>query len=792
MSLFHNNILTGASGQTTGYQIKRSLRFNNDDSAYLNFTPSSAGNRRTWTWSAWVKFSSSDRQVLFSQTTNAASQFFILEYRYQNLNIYDYNLGTYNSSLNTTAYLRDFSAWYHIVFTFDTTNATADDRHRLYINGEQITSFTSRVNPTQNLDGFVNKAAAHNLSGYDGGTLIFDGYFADVHFIDGQSLAASDFGEYDDNNVWQPKAYSGTYGTNGWHLDFSDATNTTTIAEDSSGNGNDWTANNISVTAGSGNDSLFDSPSNGTQSDTGAGGEVNGNYCTFNDATPSANETSNGALDFAASSGWESVFGTFLIPSSGKWYFELTAGGANNMAGIVEASSDLAANNFPGIVSTSYMYNFGSGKKIQGPSNTQTAYGATGAAADVMGVALDMDGGTLTFYKNGTSQGTAFSSLTGSYIPVVAAYQGSGTAVANFGQRPFAYSAPSGHKCLCSANLPDPTIADGSTGMDVALYTGNGSTQTISGLNFSPDLVWIKARNQGSNTQGYHFWVDIVRGGNKQLFSNATNAESTTTPAIISSFNSDGFSLTNGSGIQNVSGNTYVAWTWDAGSSTVSNTDGSITSSVRANTSTGFSVLTADIDSSGGTIGHGLNASPGFIIGKNRDNSGTNWGVWHSSLNTDEYLLLNSSNAAATSSNIFNGVSSTTFTVGSGWSTASNNHVFYCWTPVEGYSKFGSYTGNQNADGPVIYTGFRPRWIIIKREDSGDNWAIIDAEREGYNVDNDPLYSNSNSAELTTDILDIVSNGFKLRTTDGMVNSSDGTYVYAAFSEHPMKYARAR
>jgi len=788
MAVF-NNVLAGAAGQGgAAFSIERSLRFSRDDSAYLNRTPSSASNRRTWTWSAWVKRSYltvADYLTLFGAITSNASEYSFLSYN-TSADTFIYFQSSIGS-ITTEGVFRDNSAWAHICLAVDTTQSTLADAFKIYVNGSLV-STTSSGTHIQNLQTSVNSTQQHCIgSNLPWQGRYFDGYIAETYLIDGQALAASDFGEYDDDNVWQPKEYSGTYGTNGWHLDFSDATSTTTIAEDSSGNGNDWTANNISVTAGSENDSLFDSPSNGTQSDTGAGGEVSGNYCTFNNAVDASHISSNGALEFIGTTQWNSAFGTMLIPSSGKWYYEMTAGGANNLAGIVDATGELDPSSYIGTTSVSYLYNFGSGNKIQGSSNTQTAYGATGGNGDVMGIAFDMDAGTLTFYKNGTSQGTAFTGLTGSYLPVMASYPGSGGLIANFGQRPFAYAAPSGYKCLCSANLPDPTIADGSTGMDVALYSGNDTGQTISGLNFSPDLVWIKSRTQTRN----NMLADSMRGVGKDLVSNLTGGEATNSDGLTA-FNSDGFTVGADQDYNVGSGNTYVAWAWDAGSSTASNTDGSITSSVKANTSTGFSVLTADIDSSGGTIGHGLNASPGLIIGKNRDST-SNWGVWHSSISTSQYLLLNSTAAVTTSSTIFNGVSSTTFTVGSGWSTASTNHVFYCFAPVEGYSAFGKYTGNGDADGPFIYTGFRPNYIMVKSLPNPNSWYILDAKRSTDNPAQERLLANLTNAESSsTDWLDILSNGFKIRTTNAGFNGNTYGYIYAAFAEHPFKTARAR
>jgi hypothetical protein len=314
------------------------------------------------------------------------------------------------------------------------------------------------------------------------------------------------------------------------------------------------------------------------------GGEVRGNYCTWNPLfTNSAFSISNGNLDLTTSSVYNTICASTFGLSSGKWYWEITINsGAGAGIGVCTSAVNLA--NFLGGTSASRSYDW-TGQKYPGGAS----YGASYTVGDIIGVAIDVDAGTLVYYKNGVSQGTAFTDLAGStWFPAIGD-QGAGADIAisaNFGQRPFAYPL-SGFKALCTTNLPEPTIADGSTVMDVALYTGNGSTQTISGLNFSPDFVWIKSR---SGAGYYHELYDTIRGATNRLFSNLPNTESANANSLTS-FDSAGFTLGSNDGA-NGSSQTYVAWTWDAGSSTVTNTEGSITSQVRANASAGFSVVT--------------------------------------------------------------------------------------------------------------------------------------------------------------------------------------------------------
>jgi hypothetical protein len=680
-------------------------------------------------------------------------------------------------------FFRDPSAWYHFLFVKSGTSSMT-----IYQNGIQIAQTTSSVpssSPFNTSSGsiYIGYAPGSGFSAYA------NSYLADIHFIDGQALTPSSFGEFDTNNVWQPKAYTGTYGTNGFHLDFADNSNNTatTLGKDTSGNGNNWTPNNLSVTAGAGNDSLVDSPTSyGT--DTGAGGEVRGNYCTLNPLDKGGGASAvNGNLDLSLSSAG-SIRSTIGL-SSGKWYWETTVGAISLTVGIAKAGTALSA--FLGSQVNEWSYGQNA-TKITGGSSS--AYGATFTTGDVIGIAFDADNGTLTFYKNGSSQGTAFTGLTsGPYFPAIGDNSATSGHASNFGQRPFAYTAPSGFKALCTANLPTPTIANGSTAMDVKLYTGNGSTQTISGLNFSPDFLWFKARSDS----GQHALYDIIRGTTKSLVSNSTVAEATEGGGL-STFNSDGFSLSGDNTIQgstNGSGRSYVAWCWDAGSSTVTNTQGSITSQVRANASAGFSVVTyTGNDTAGATVGHGLGVAPQMIINKARDLS-TNWSVYHISILPTGNLRLNS-DAGIFASVLWDSTAPTTtvFSIGSSSTinSSTSGYVAYCFAPVEGYSAFGSYTGNGSADGSFIYLGFLPRLVLLKRTDTTSNWTILDTSRLGYNVDNNPLYPNLSNAEATTDLLDITSNGFKLRTTDASVNASGGTYIYAAWAENPFTISRAR
>jgi hypothetical protein len=787
-------LLATAAGEAGGYQIERSLRFNPADSAYLSRTPASAGNRKTWTWTGWVKRSRFNFDHRLFDCSSDASNRSIIKYFGDNLQVYDEQSDTVEIDLQSNAVYRDPSAWHHVVVSVDTTQSTAADRVKIYVNGSEVTSFSTSIYPSLNLDTRLNGAFVHNIGKFSGGNSQYlEGYLADVHFIDGQALDPTDFGEFDaTTGVWNPKAYTGTYGTNGFHLDFADNSSAAALGYDAAGS-NDWTVNNISVTAGAGNDSLVDSPTNyGT--DTGAGGEVRGNYCTLNRLITVSGSLSNGNLEYTSGGQYRSAFSTFAV-TTGKWYFEGTVTNLSGDALIGIASGSLPTGSYLGSTSTSWSYAGAFGDKWN--NGGSSSFGATFTNGDVIGVAFDADTGKLWFSKNGVWQASgnpASSSNPAFTVPVGASYffsvsGGNNCAWScNFGQRPFAYTAPSGFKALCTTNLPAPTIENGSDYFDTVLYTGNGTTQTISGFDFSPDLVWLKSRSAGRS----HGLFDSVRGVNTRLMTDSTGTEVTTSNQVTA-FTADGFTL-GGAVNYNDLNASMVAWAWDAGSSTATNNDGTISSQVRVNVSAGFSVVTYTSPSSGSnqTVGHGLGVKPSLLIVKNRDNT-LDWDIYHSSLGFNASLIFTN---AGTRSGAFGAEpTSTVFTTVSTYThNGTDDYVAYCFAPVEGYSAFGSYTGNSSTDGPFVYTGFRPRWVLCKGASTAQSWNLYDTARNEYNVADLRLFPHSSNAETlsTTNSIDILSNGFKLRGDNASTNFNNATYIYAAFAENPFALARAR
>ena len=830
--MFNNQIIAGSSGQGGGsfysYSIDQSLRFNNDDSAYLTRSIVSDGNKKTWTWSAWVKRGNLERGFLFSDSKASANT----ELEFLNTNgilyaqVYD---GSGSKYKYTDIVFRDVAAWYHIVWSVDTTQATASDRNRVYINGEQITDWDVELHPNLNSDTTINVTGInHNIGAYQSGSNSFDGYMAEVNFIDGTALDPTSFGETI-NGVWVPKAYDtadGAYGTNGFYLSFADSS---AIGDDLSGNTNDFTATNLAAS-----DVVLGSPTN--------------NFATWNVLQPAG--AASGVMTLSegnmkatgGSSIYRQVMGNMSV-LSGKWYTELyitDAGYPSWTFGWTKATRYEAytgAGNqsthhasigyFTG--SNLYITDFGSASVA-----TRTlSYSSNGSptTGSIIGCAADFDNGKLWWSVNGTwvdigsGAGDPANDTNPASTFTVSTYADdfktphflnyNGSAVLNTGQDStfagnttaggnsdengvgdFKYSVPSGFLALASSSLPEPAIGPNSAEQaddyfNTVLYTGTGATQSITGVGFQPDWTWVK-RRAGVQEPSV---TDSVRGVNAQLRPAATAAESAQTDALTS-FDADGFTL--GADATNRSYNYYtdahVAWNWKAGGTAVSNTDGSITSSVSAAPDAGFSIVGFTSTGNTETVGHGLSQAPELYIRKSRTNA-ENWVNFFTVVDgTLDFMNLNTTNAASGSGASL--PTSTVFSIGSG-ETNGETHVCYCFHSVPGYQAVGKYVGNGSTDGTFVYTGFRPAWVMTKMSTNGSQWTIIDNTRNTYNAVDKGLVANTSAAEVTgsssaTPFVDFVSNGFKIRSSQAQMNQSGDTFIYLAFAEQPFKYANAR
>jgi len=790
--------------------IVNSLRFESAASSFLSRTPASAGNRRIFTWSGWVKRGSLGPGTIFNANPNSQFNGFGIQFNLEtgnDLGVFNTNAGTNTVYAATLSLFRDPSAWYHIVVAIDTTQASSSNGIKVYVNGVQQS--LNVIAYTQNADTNTNNTISHQIgrltTASGGSGAHFDGYLSEVNFIDGSALTPSSFGQINPiTGVWESIKYTGTYGTNGFYLPFRTPSN---MGADESGRNNNWTLSGFNTSvANTTYDVVSDVPTQWTPraSTTDTGGIVRGNYATLNPLhyNELGNAITNGNLTGASitsvTSPFRRTYPSTIQVSSGKWYCELTVGSIGNGFELGIASA-FGSN---GVRSTFYSYNFYD--QLYNVSGTTVSYGVRATNGQVIGMAVDLDAGTIEWFVNNSSQGQRTGIVSGNYFLYTdmgfnnPAQSGS----INFGQRPFAYTPPSGFKTLCTTNLPEPTI--GATVANAAgkyfnivLYTGNGAaSRPITGVGFKPDVVWTKRRSTSDN---HHLFdsVRVVSSVPQRLFPNLTNVEDGNFGSL-DSFDDDGFTV--GSNVAtNANGVTYVAWNWNAGGSTVTNTSGTISAQVRASQIARFSIVTyTGNGTSGATVGHGLGATPSMIIVQTR--TGTNnrdKPVYHASLGNTRALVLNSTAAQDTWAGYWNNTSpnSTTFTLGNDQNTNTNGstYVAYCFAAVPGYSAISSYTGNGSTDGPFVFTGFRPEFILVKRADtSGQNWRIQDAARDTFNTTQYALYPNTSGAEDSGFAIDFLSNGFKLRLTDNGSNASGSTYIYAAFAEHPFKNALAR
>ena len=633
MSLTGNNILGGASGQTTGYDIDQSLRFGD---GYLRKSFSTGTNPDKLTISCWVKPANlgATATTLFYGQSDANN----FEKVVWNASGYLYWTGKVSGSTSFDCYtsmvFRDPASWYHLTLVYDSAQSTGSDRVNFYVNGVLQTKSTDTA-PAQNLNSFLLSSSC-TVGENESETNLFKSYMAECHAIDGQALTPASFGETNSaTNQWQAIKYAGSYGTNGFYLKFQDSS---ALGDDSSGNTNDFSATNLVAT-----DQVLDSPTL--------------NYCTLNpvDGFNSMTATEGNLRANTNSGNNPKINATFQIPQSGKWYWEFVdQHGLSIMVGVVDQtnSGNIYGNN------NSVIYSSGLGTKYN--FSSVASYGASWTTGDIIGVAINRDDNEITFYKNNSSQGTFTIGGTAAQrarlIPVIGTgTTGTGGGTFNFGQdssfhgtktaqgnggdgEDFYYTPPTGYKALNTDNLDDPAIALPGDYFNTNLWTGNGSTGQSINVGFQPDFLWTKERTEAT----YPGLRNSVTGVTKSMSSAMTNAEYTETNGVTA-FTSTGFNLSgDGYFYVNRTGKTMVGWSWKAGGTAVSNTDGSVTSSVSANPTAGFSVCAWSNNSS--TVGHGLSQAPELITVKSRT-SVTSWATYVKSIGNDRALLLNRTDA---------------------------------------------------------------------------------------------------------------------------------------------------
>jgi hypothetical protein len=846
----------GALGSFFSHTLDQSLRFNGGDTPRLTRTwGAAATDDTTWTVSMWVKRASQDGgnwHTLFAEESEAWT---VCAFYNDTLYI-QINAGGAGHYIQTNRLFRDFSSWYHIVVAFDEDNGTATHRLRLYINGTEETSFatdqrgsiSSSSNSNWNTNG---KSCAIGARSASSNSLNFDGYMAEFHNIDGQQLTPSSFGETK-GGVWIPKAYSGSHGDNGFYLPFDDSS---AIGDDESANTNDWTVTNLAA-----HDVVPDSPTTNfaTMNPLMVGGANTQVHASAAYAEGNLKVLAGGYSTSTIGGGFSSM----AIPSDKKIYVEVCETNSTEFgAGVliqnhVQNSTQLVGNGSVAYYNRSVYRN-----GVETDYGSSAGAGGLGvarlAAGDVLGIAIDGATGKVWFHRNGTyfkspstnnsgttgnpsagsneigtvtntiainPSGNLFFFLTGNSSTdnlfinfgqdsTFAGNKSAGSETDANGEGLFQYAVPTDYVCLHSGNMSDPAIGPTQSSQaddhfNTVLYTGNGSTQNITGVGFQPDWTWIKNRA----ATDAHALTDSVRGVTKEIQTNALSAESTNADGLTA-FGADGFSLGDDD-IYNTNTETYVSWNWKGGGSASTNTDGSgIDSSVSANTDAGISILTyTGTGNTSHTIGHGLGKTPAFVMSKSRDSGSGAFSYWFIKWNgqtSNNNLLLNFTDAqtniavnyAGGGWSDFDSSNTTTIVPRIGYTGSSvdsvnksgEDYVAYVFAQVEGFSAIGSFIGNGNDNGIFVYTGFRPAWLWIKRIDAANDWHMMDDHRNPFNLMDGLLFANGTYAE-TSDAAygrDFLSNGFKIRGSEPYVNASGGTFVYMAFANSPFKFANA-
>ena len=846
MGVLSDNAIIGASA-AGGYDIDYSLRCDggtssggaNGSSAYLSRTVSSGtgDSQRKFTLSCWIKLAANAN---FS-TDESLTPYRVI-YSWADGNG-DSSIGLHNTNITTsdpdvclmveshdnggnryykwlsTSLIRDPSQWYHLVVAIDTTQASLSDRIKAWLNNEQITSWGTQLNPTQNQNVYINGAGHVMLTNWIGATWravnstvwkYWDGYIAEMHALDGIIKAPSDFAEADPvTNEWKAIKYIGAYGTTGIYLKFDDSS---ALGKDSSGNGNNFTVTNFIVT-----DQVIDTPQNST----------GGNFATINSIRPpqnpnlqiSGNTAGTNSTSMLITEGnlqWQgnnpnyynNVVGTIGL-TSGKWYWEVynkeidAVGWLEARLGVISIKSQayFARNTLAHDTKGTTYYKAYDGKIHAGNgtgTSDQWAYGATYGDGTIIGMALNMDDGQITYYKNNVAQNSgtpfSFSSMTQPYditagaLPWFAGIYSQHKQLVNFGQDSsfagnkiaqgnmdvnnngdFYYTPPSGYLAVCSNNLSDPSVKMSEENFNPIIWSGTGGNRDFTDVGFQPDLVWQKARD---DTWQWNV-TDSVRGVGKALMIDAPSAQDTNSAnGYIDAFLSNGFSTIAGASNNNWwndTTDTFAAWSWKAGGApTATNSAGAgnvpTAGSVKinganlgsalagtipatkqtANSETGFSITTFTGTGATGTVAHGLSQAPEIFVVKDTSvtaGGGYDWLGWNVGLPGAGYILNWNTNGASTAdSSIFTTnnppTTASIIHLGSHAYTNSNGNekILYAWHSVEGYSKIGNYGGSSYKNGPFVYTGFRPAFVWMKRIENPDNYLLFDDARDPFNV----------------------------------------------------------
>jgi hypothetical protein len=765
--------------------ISNSIRFNDNDFAYTAKTLANSDGT-LWTLSLWVKRGNlSSTMALFSAGSSAGAEESTLRFTAGDKLQFEQITGSVVvTDIVTDAVFRDPTAWYHIVVAYDSDQAVSTDRITITVNGV-VQTFVETNAIDSGRTVHINENVSHSFGRNDpGNDEFFDGYFADAYFIDGTASAATVFGEFATNGSWQPITAAPAFGTNGTQLDFAVAPGTGNGAgTDVSGNANHFTDNGLAA-----NDQHTDSPSN--------------NVAVLNplDHGGIILTEGNRAVTASAAAVWRHGRGT-IWAKTGKWYFEgkiealtlvneLMFGWTQYPATLTNyVGSDNYGWGFQNIATNELRWHHDA-------SFTALTATATFAVNDVIGVAIDLDAGKMWFRYNGTwldsgdpGAGTGaiitdatLSSFVGT--PVISSNSTTNRGLISFNADDLSGSIPTGFKTFQVSSLADPVIENPADHFDVLEYAGNGTNpRSFSSLNFSPDIGWIKAYDGASS----NLIGDRVRGGGIVSYSASNAAETAANGGgDISSYDAAGITVdAGGSGDNAVNDALFNYVTYLFNESAIA----------------GIDIVTWTGNGAAQTLSHSLTNAPEWMMAKRRDAAGSWFDYFEEILNAGtgvstvpENLRMFGEQTAtvATALNAWDATkpNASQFTVGTDLSVNTGTYVGYLFESIEGFSFIGAYSGNGNAAGPFVWTGFRPKFVMIKRTEASANWILFDSSRSVINPRNKTLNRNLDSAQGTGNAIDFLANGFRLRSTDAESNQSTaGRYLVMAFAELPFKWA---
>ena len=847
--------LMASSGGDTGYEIEQSWMSNVGNGSYLKRDYGSGANSYTkWTFSTWFKNTSENYAGGSLWTSWDGSTQSDTSYGW--IGFYQDKLQVGGWSTNwrvTNRVFRDVAAWYHIVVAIDTNESTADNRVRIYINGVEETSFATKNNPSTNTQLPWNKQQQHRIGAINNSTpYYFGGYLAETQVIDGSQLTPSSFGETDAaTGQWIPKEYEGTYPAYSFYLKYVSGA----IGTDSSGQGNNYTtvnlANwNITLDTPTNNFATVNSaePYNSTVSTLVTGNlnikaatYSNGNYGNHALTIPipesgkwyiewlTGIQAGTGNIASVGISKGNS-FG-LRIPNQTNAVYNATGTTAMTMdtysneahiydgGSSVDSASSLTATSYVCAIAIDVDNNkfwggYDNGSSITWLNSGNPATGANGASHTYTNESIVYANTTVNSANSNKSYIIINSGAVGTFVN----YKTAGGNTDGRGIGNFFYAPPSGFLALCTKNLPEPSIKLPKEHFNSVGYAGAGGNQTVTGVAHEPDAVWIKNRSNSTN----HQIANTVAGFNHPMYTNLANeTEGDGTGANrVGVANADGFTILGSANNLNANGDNYSAFCWKGGTNTTVSESGSGTSRINActysaNPTAGFSIIeytgsNDEISNSQHTkLTHGLNQGPDYVMIIQTD-SGNNWCImssemvgtssgnygysdWH--LNMDGYDAVDGSHYVCSTD-----PDSNYFYLGNDNlvnDDGGDQYICYAWHSVPGFSKAGSYYGNGAAeDGPMVYTGFRPRFVLAKRESgSGTAWFMWDRSFSDYhsNVLDVALWaSDINGATQHAQYeIDFLSNGFKIRGDNAGSNTSGSNYLYLAFADAPFKYSNA-